>query len=45
MRKTVKYLRTLERAGAKKEFKDTQEMVEFAEVEVNEKWRTEGETI
>ena len=44
--KTVKYVKTLERAEAKKGSEETQEVVELAQVEVNEEdveWRTEGE--
>ena len=46
-RKTGKYSKTLERTEAKKESDETMEMVELAEVEVNEEevgWRTEAET-
>ena len=55
LRKTVKYLNTLERTEAKKESEATLEVVELAEVEVNEEeeeeeeeeeveWRAEGDT-
>ena len=47
LRKTVKYLNTLERTEANKESEETLGEVELAEVEVNEEeveWRTEGET-
>ena len=47
LRKTLKYLKTLERGEAKKEYDETQEVVELAEVEVHEEdveCRTEGET-
>ena len=46
LRKTVQYLKTLERAEAKKESEETQQVVELAEVEVNEEeveWGTQGE--
>ena len=36
LRKAVKYLKTLERAEAKKESEERQEVVELAEVDVNE---------
>ena len=36
LRKTVKYLKTLERAEDKKESEETLKVVKFAEVEVNE---------
>ena len=36
LRKTGKYLKTLERAEVKKKSEDSQEVVELAEVEVNE---------
>ena len=44
-RKTVKYLKTVERTEAKKESEETLEVVELAEVEVNEEeveWSIEG---
>ena len=45
--KTVKYLKTSERAEAKKGSEETQELVEWAEVDVNQEeveWRIGGET-
>ena len=45
LRKTVKYLKTLERAEAKKESKGTQEVVELRDVKEEVEWRTEGETL
>ena len=47
LRKTVKYVKTLERTEAKKESEETLEVVDLAGVEVNEEeveWTTEGET-
>ena len=47
LRKSVKCPKTLERAEAKQESEETQEVVELAEVEANEEeadWRSEGET-
>ena len=46
LRKTVKFLKTLERTEAKKESEERLEVVELAEVEVNEEeveWRTQLE--
>ena len=47
LRKTVQYKMALERAEAMKESEETQEVVELAEMEVNEEeveWRAEGQT-
>ena len=47
LRKIVKYLKTSERTEAKKEFEETLEVVELAEVEVSEEeveWWTERHT-
>ena len=47
LRKTVKYLQTLERTEAKKESEETPAVVELAAVEENEEevgWRAGGET-
>ena len=44
LRNTLKYLKTSERAEAKKESEERQEVLELPEVEVNEEWRAEGGT-
>ena len=40
LKKAVKYLQTLERAEAKKESEETQEVVELAEA-----WKSQGDTL